>query len=197
METPSPAAGSGGGSPGSLRAEKRRRRIYTAGQKLDLLRRAREAREAGRGNLAVLLRTEGLRTSHLSEWAKQFSSGLPSGRRRGRPASDPETLLTEFRRCRRRLSALSASLQEAERIIHLQRKYIMAAALRRERRDRGLLSELMAKVENDMSVAEACRALGVDRKDFYRTIKPRRKKAAELMKPETRTEWEVEKRSST
>jgi transposase-like protein len=164
-------------SSGSREASKRNRRIFTKEYKLDILSRARELRSLGRGRIQAMLRQEGLRTSHLAEWKKQLSEGCLVQGRRGRPEVARNTLHAEIRRLKLRLVSLERRNLHAESLLILQKKYVQAASLKLERKDRGLLSFLISQVENASSIAAACRALGLSRADFYRTVKPRRKSA--------------------
>jgi hypothetical protein len=152
----------------------RTRRNFPAEYKMQVLAKARILRSAGRGRLQEFLRAEGLRTSHLAEWKKQLARGRLGTYRRGRPERSREELFAEIRLARLRLKALEKKLRDADRLILLQKKYILAASLRAERRDRGLLSELMAQVESQNSISSACHALGLARRDYYRTVKPLR-----------------------
>lgn len=152
------------------------RRIFPSEYKLEVLASAGHLRASGRGRLQEFLRKEGLRTSHLAEWKKQLDQGRLGTHRRGRPERSREELVAEIRFCKHRLSALEKKLRAADQVIEMQKKYILASSLRAGRRDRGLLSELMAQVERLTSVSAACQALGVTRRDFYRTIKPLRER---------------------
>jgi len=67
----------------SPRADRPRRRSFTAKYKLDILTEYDTADPAARG---VLLRREGLYSSHLSEWRKARDSGALAGLS---PASRP------------------------------------------------------------------------------------------------------------
>lgn len=67
----------------SPRSDQPRRRSFTAKYKLDILAEYDAADAAARG---VLLRREGLYSSHLSEWRKARDSGALSGLA---PASRP------------------------------------------------------------------------------------------------------------
>ena len=58
------------------RSDRPRRRSFTAKYKLDMLAEYDAADAAGRG---VLLRREGLYSSHLSEWRKARDSGALAG----------------------------------------------------------------------------------------------------------------------
>jgi transposase len=69
--------------PMSPRSDQPRRRSFTAKYKLDILTEYDAADPAARG---VLLRREGLYSSHLSEWRKARDSGALSGLA---PASRP------------------------------------------------------------------------------------------------------------
>jgi transposase-like protein len=150
------------------------RRSFSAEYKLQVLAKVRNLRASGRGRLQEFLREEGLLTSHLAEWRKQLARGRFGEFRRGRPERSREDLFAEIRLSKHRLRSLEKKLRDAERMILIQKKYILAAALRAERRDRGLLSELMAQVESQASISAACQALGLSRRDYYRTVKPLR-----------------------
>jgi len=147
-----------------------RRRTFSAAYKAEILARAEQSRAEGRGGVLALLRREGLRTSHLAEWRKQLSRGRGQGNR-GRPGRGPGTLRAEIRRLRENLVSLENRERNAKQTILLQREYVMAAALKLNRKDRGLLSALIAQVEDVVSISEACKALALSRRDFYRTIK--------------------------
>jgi hypothetical protein len=106
----------------------------------------------------------------------EFKLRMPAERadapRRGRPGKNPEDLKREIRSLRRRLSALRKRALQAEAIVRAQMEYVRGAALKLERKDRGLLSAIVARVRSDCSVSDLCEALSLTRRDFYRTIKP-------------------------
>lgn len=149
------------------------RRKFTAEYKREVLERAREIKGMGRGRLKSYLKEKDLRTSHLAEWSKQFSGGVPGEGKRGRPPKSREDILREVAALRQRLSAMKKRAIQAEQLVMLQMQYVKAAALKLERKDRGLLSELISRVDAELSVSSICDALALTRKDFYRTIKPR------------------------
>lgn len=149
-----------------------KRRTFTKEYKLHILTRAHELRNLGRGQIQAMLRQEGLRTSHLAEWKKQLSGECLGSGRRGRPERNRDTLYAEIRRLKRRLASLEKRCLHAEALVITQMKYVKAASFKLERKDRGLLSSLIAQVEADSSIAAACLALGLNRPDFYRTIRP-------------------------
>ena len=72
-DLPSTSAENGAMSP---RSDQPRRRSFTAKYKLDMLAEYEAADPAARG---VLLRREGLYSSHLSEWRKARDSGALAG----------------------------------------------------------------------------------------------------------------------
>jgi hypothetical protein len=148
-----------------------KRRTFSDEYKNEILRRARELKSQGRGRLRSYLASLGLSTSHLTQWRKKFAQGEVSGRR-GRPEKTRADLVRENRFLRRRLEAMQRRASEAESLVLLQTKYVKAAALRLERKDRGLLSELIAQVEQEIKVSSVCDALALSRRDYYRTIKP-------------------------
>lgn len=77
------ASASADNDPMSPRSDRPRRRSFTAKYKLDILTEYDAADPAARG---VLLRREGLYSSHLSEWRKARDSGALGGLA---PASRP------------------------------------------------------------------------------------------------------------
>lgn len=149
------------------------RRKFTAEYKLEVLGRAREIKSMGRGRLKSYLQEKNLRSSHLAEWTKQFSSGVIGEGKRGRPPKNREDILREVAALRQQLDAMEKRAIQAEHLVMVQMKYVKGAALKMERKDRGLLSELISRIEAESSVSSICEALALTRKDFYRTIKPR------------------------
>jgi hypothetical protein len=148
------------------------RRKFTTEYKLEVLDQAREIKSLGRGHLQSYLKEKNLRSSHLAEWSKQFSSGSTGAGKRGRPPKSRETLLREAAALKQRLDAMEKRAIQAEQLVLLQMKYVKGAALKLQRKDRGLLSELISRIEAESSVSSICDALVLTRKDFYRTIKP-------------------------
>jgi transposase len=104
-----------------VRAHRPRRR-YTSQYKLEMLRKADACTKPG--EVAALLRKEGLYSSHLVTWRRQRVAGLTPKKRGRKPTADPRvqqlereksSLETEKRRLERRL-------QRAEAIIDFQKK---------------------------------------------------------------------------
>ncbi len=124
------AVGEGNGMPGEHVAaegsrpdpelvERPRRRRFTGEYKLRVLREA--AGVTRPGEIAVLLRREGLYSSHLAAWRKQQDAGALEGlapRKRGPRAPSPEQL--ELRAVRARLERAEADLLTARRVIEVQ-----------------------------------------------------------------------------
>ena len=101
---------------------KAKRRRFTAEYKLRVLEEAEASREPG--EVAALLRREGLYSSHLAEWRRARRQGSlkalakprgPQGHRRDRVAEENEQLRKENARLRRRL-------QQAQAILEIQKK---------------------------------------------------------------------------
>ena len=90
--------------PMSPRADRPRRRSFTAQYKLDILTEYDAADPAARG---VLLRREGLYSSHLSEWRKARDSGALGGSSSARPAGRSAE--------QRELAKVTARAERAER----------------------------------------------------------------------------------
>lgn len=96
------------------------RRRFTAEYKARIVEEANAATEPGQ--VGALLRREGLYSSHLVDWRRQYRAGALSSlaRPRGRPKPNP--LAAENERLRRRNKRLTERLATAERIIEIQGK---------------------------------------------------------------------------
>ena len=102
--------------------EKAKRRRFSAEYKLRILEEAEACRESG--EIAALLRREGLYSSHLTDWRRAQREGAlgalskqrgPKGRGRDAVARENEQLRKENDRLRRRL-------RQAETILEIQKK---------------------------------------------------------------------------
>lgn len=98
-----------------------KRRQFTAAYKLRILQEAAACRAPG--ELGALLRREGLYSSHLSSWRAQQRQGALaalSDVKRGRKAAPREA--KEIERLLRENARLQRRLDQAERIIEIQKK---------------------------------------------------------------------------
>jgi transposase-like protein len=103
--------------------EKATRRRFTAEYKVRILRQAEACR--GAGEIGVLLRREGLYSSHLTTWRRQRETGILSGlrpKRRGPKPTEPNPLQGEIDRLRKETGRLQKRLKQAELIIEVQKK---------------------------------------------------------------------------
>lgn len=99
--------------------ERARRRTFTAAYKLLILAEYEAAEPGERG---VVLRREGLYSSHLVEWRRARDAGALAGlsATRGRPPADP--VERDNARLRARNAALEQDLNAAREIIAIQGK---------------------------------------------------------------------------
>lgn len=99
--------------------ERARRRSFTAAYKLRVLAEYEAAEPGQRG---VVLRREGLYSSHLVEWRRARDAGALAGlaATRGRPPADP--VERDNARLRERNAKLEADLDTARRVIEVQGK---------------------------------------------------------------------------
>ena len=117
---PRPAASHAGPMPDPEVPERSARRRFTAEYKLRIVEEANAAVEPGQ--VGALLRREGLYSSHLVDWRRQYRLGAlrSLARPRGRPK--PHPLAVENEQLRRQVGRLSTRLTRAERIIEIQGK---------------------------------------------------------------------------
>jgi transposase len=110
-----------GSRPDPELAERAQRRQFTAGYKLRILREAAGATRPG--EIASMLRREGLYTSHLTSWRKQQDTGALAGlepRKRGPAGPTAEQL--EVRALQAKLDRAETELRTARRVIEVQEK---------------------------------------------------------------------------
>lgn len=95
------------------------RRRFTAAYKQQILREAEACR--GTGQIAALLRREGLYSSHLAAWRKQLAV---APKLRGRKPTDPalSAQTEQNRKLIRENARLERRLAQAEAIIDIQKK---------------------------------------------------------------------------
>ena len=108
-------------TPSTEVSSKANRRSFTKEYKLDILERA--DRCSSSGDVGILLRQEGLYSSHLASWRRQRRDGTlrALGRKRGpKKAKSAEQLENE--KLRREVERLRKKLVHAEKIIEVQKK---------------------------------------------------------------------------
>ena len=100
--------------------EKAKRRQYSAEYKQRILREAETCRATG--EIGALLRREGLYSSHLTTWRRQYERGELEGlspQKRG-PKADAQAI--ELGKLKRENERLRERLRKAELIIEVQKK---------------------------------------------------------------------------
>ncbi len=100
--------------------ERPTRRRFTAEYKARIVEEANAATEPGQ--VGALLRREGLYSSHLVDWRRQYRLGALSSLARPRGRPKPHPLAAENERLRRTNARLTRRLATAERIIEIQGK---------------------------------------------------------------------------
>ena len=154
--------------------EQAKRRRFSAEYKLRIVREA-DAFGKGDGDVAALLRREGLYSSQLSSWRRQRDEiakvGMTS-RKRGRKAKAEDPRVKELERENARLQR---RLARVETMLEIQKKTSELLGIppesTRERRERLIVAaeELAGRIGQ---TAEACEALGVARSTLYRRRQP-------------------------
>lgn len=102
---------------------KARRRQYPASYRLQIVQAADACQQPG--EVAALLRREGLYSSHLATWRAQRERGeLGGGSKpsRGRPATPRTALQRENQALRRQVARLARKLEQANTVIDVQKK---------------------------------------------------------------------------
>ena len=99
------------------------RRKFTAKYKLEILRKANACTKPGQ--VGDLLRREGLFSSNLTNWRRQWEKGLldaMSPKKRGRKKQEINPLSQEVARLQKENERLKHKLKQAEIIIEVQKK---------------------------------------------------------------------------
>lgn len=124
--TPAPASPDAAARPSGVAVEVEpkpgRRRLFTAAEKLRIVRAAAACTE--RGDIEALLRRERIYSSLLASWRKQIGlhgTEALAGRKRGpKPRQDAKDL--RIAELEKRAARLEAKLSLAEKLIDLQKK---------------------------------------------------------------------------
>ena len=106
------------GVPGPELVAQARRRRFSAGYKLRVLREADACSRPG--EVGALLRREGLYSSILSEWRKQREAGSLEALQRPRGRRPADRRDAEIVGLRRRAERAEAELEKARRVIEVQ-----------------------------------------------------------------------------
>lgn len=120
VEIPKPAGKMDDPKPEIEVVAKPKRRSFTAAYKRRIVE---EALSCEYGEVAGLLRREGLYSSQLAKWRKQYEAGGNKGlasKQRGRKPKDPQ--LKEMEKLRQQNERLQKKLNQAELIIEVQKK---------------------------------------------------------------------------
>ena len=104
--------------PGPEVVESAKRRRFSAGYKLRVLREADACSRPG--EVGALLRREGLYSSLLSEWRKQREAGSLEALERPRGRKPADRRDAEIAGLRRRAERAEAELEKARRVIEVQ-----------------------------------------------------------------------------
>ena len=94
-----------------------KRRRHTVAYKRRIVKEAENCTE--RGSIGALLRREGLYSSQLTTWRRQYAAGTLGDNKRGRPA-DPQT--QELTQLKRENEHLRQELEKAQLIMEAQKK---------------------------------------------------------------------------
>ncbi len=157
--------------------ERPQRRRYSAEYKLRIVQEADACTEPG--EVAALLRREGLYTSHLTYWRKQQREGALErlARRRGRKPTDRRDV--EIAELRRRLERTGVRAREGAEGDRGAGKSLSALAADGRYRERDRVREHRAMIEQTVQeltpligTRPACRALGASPATIYRRRRP-------------------------
>ena len=118
--------------PDSEVVPKARRRSFSKGEKLRILKLADACTQPG--EIGALLRKEGLYSSYLATWREQRDKGQLD-QKRGRPEKDPKD--KELARLRAENAKLSKKLEQAETIIEVQKKLSALLGLNNDQTEKG------------------------------------------------------------
>jgi transposase-like protein len=106
-------------NPGPREGGPRRRRAFTAREKLDHLTAYEAACAAGDGGGGAYLREQGIYSSQITEWRKLRDAGLLSGRKPGEKIGRPSAEQAEIARLTRELDSTHRRLARTEAALDL------------------------------------------------------------------------------
>ena len=106
-------------SPGPREGGPRRRRAFTAREKLDHLTAYEAACAAGDGGGGAYLREQGVYSSQITEWRKLRDAGVLSGRKPGEKIGRPSAEQAEIARLTRELDLTRRRLAKTQAALDL------------------------------------------------------------------------------
>ena len=115
--------GATGGSPSPEVPERPTRRRFTAEYKVRVVEEAEACTEPG--EIGALLRREGLWSSSLSRWRRQYRAGALKSmkqRKRGPRAPAGGAVARENKELKQRVTRLERRLRRAEKLLEIQKK---------------------------------------------------------------------------
>ena len=101
-------------NPGPREGGPRRRRAFTAREKLDHLTAYESACTAGEGGGGAYLREQGVYSSQITEWRKLRDAGLLTGKKPGEKVGRPSAEQAEIARLTRELELTRRRLAKTE-----------------------------------------------------------------------------------
>ncbi len=119
-------------------SDRPKRRIFSAAMKLRIL--AETDRAADTGGIAAILRREGLYSSALTDWRRQWDAGAYAALkplRRGPSSMPPNPVNAELAKANQENARLRQRLEPAEAIIGIQKKVAALLELPLATRDDG------------------------------------------------------------
>jgi len=109
-------------NPGPRDGGPRRRRAFTAREKLDHLTAYEAACEAGDGGGGAYLREQGIYSSQITEWRKLRDAGVLAGRKPGEKIGRPSAEQAEIARLTRELELTRRRLTKTEAALDIMGK---------------------------------------------------------------------------
>ena len=139
------------------------RRRFTAGYKLRILKEVDALTDSGQ--IGVLLRREGLYSSHLTTWRRQREAGAIQAlqpKKRGRCAWRRDPVIQENKQLRRENDRFARRLKKAEAIVEIQKNFRTPGDPPESTRARqGRLMAAATEIAPELGIARACEALGL------------------------------------
>lgn len=149
------------------------RRRFTADYKQRILREAGACK--GSGQIAALLRREGLHWSHLTNWRGQAQAGANAAlapKKRGPTSRQADRRDQRIAELERALTKQTERAERAEALIDVQKKSLCAFQASAAKPGGAELLTTVLEAAPQVGVSAACAALGVARSTYYRERSP-------------------------